>query len=67
MKKYIYCYDEDVKNKLIMRGFRLLNTQNATSGNIYVFKNDTSLFNRDFTVDTIKQSCCFDNKLKMSF
>lgn len=67
MKKYIYCYDEDTKEKLIKRGFRLMNTHLTSEENIYVFKNDASLFTKDFSYESIRQFCCFDNKLKMNF
>lgn len=65
--KYIYCVDNDMKNTLISKGFKLINTINSPNRNVYVFKFVRELFSADFSIDSIRRTCVLSDKLHMTF
>lgn len=67
MKKFIYCIDEGCRDKLILRGFKLIRTNTSLTGNIYIFENKPEYFSKDFTIDSLKSFCTFEDKLRLTF
>ncbi len=55
--KFIHCFDEELKNKLLQSGFRLLHQGNS----FFIFENNSTL-QFDFTGQD-KSQFIFSNKL----
>lgn len=65
--KYIYCVDNDMRDTLLSKGFKMINTINNPNKKVYVFKLIPELFSSDFSVDDIRRTCVLSDKLKMTF
>lgn len=57
MPQFIYCYDEDLKKKLINNGFKCLKSQVVDSSEVWIFVCDKGKFSRlDFDMSKLSLS-----------